>query len=191
LITNIGLCLDSITLSDINITPKLKRYKAIEGNIEEVVCNLDQKFDLIVFNQVLEHLSNPDLFIKNCYSLLNTGGILYLETPNINGYDAKLTLNNGCWGGFHAPRHFTIFSALSASNLLKSNRFYVVASGYLLSPFLMNETIKNIFDSKGWIRYKKYLTLSNPIILGIYLMLDILALVLKVPTGNMFFIARK
>ena len=38
--------------------------------------------DLVICSNVLEHLSNPDRFLKNCRSILNPGGHLYLSWTN-------------------------------------------------------------------------------------------------------------
>jgi SAM-dependent methyltransferase len=39
-------------------------------------------FDCIILTEVLEHVQNPDLLIKNCYNLLKNDGILIISTPN-------------------------------------------------------------------------------------------------------------
>lgn len=40
------------------------------------------KFDFIVCMEVLEHLRNPEIAIKNCYEALNLNGIFLASTPN-------------------------------------------------------------------------------------------------------------
>lgn len=42
----------------------------------------DKKYDLIVINQVLEHVSQPILFINKIKNLLKNEGHLYIDTPN-------------------------------------------------------------------------------------------------------------
>ncbi|PIY60032.1 hypothetical protein COY95_03925 [Candidatus Woesearchaeota archaeon CG_4_10_14_0_8_um_filter_47_5] len=41
-------------------------------------------FDVIVFNNVIEHLMNPKKSLRNIFSLLKKGGLLYLTAPNLN-----------------------------------------------------------------------------------------------------------
>ena len=42
----------------------------------------DNKFDLIISLAVLEHLKNPDLFLKESMRVLKEGSLLFLSTPN-------------------------------------------------------------------------------------------------------------
>lgn len=42
----------------------------------------EETFNCIVITEVLEHIADPDLLIKNCYKLLKPGGILIISTPN-------------------------------------------------------------------------------------------------------------
>ncbi|HKI79927.1 MAG TPA: class I SAM-dependent methyltransferase [Ignavibacteriaceae bacterium] len=42
----------------------------------------DDSFDLIILQDVIEHLQNPELIISVLYNLLKKDGILYLSTPN-------------------------------------------------------------------------------------------------------------
>lgn len=54
------------------------------GNAEGKQPFQDNYFDFIVMNDVLEHLNNPQKALQNAYSMLKKGGILYLNTPNLN-----------------------------------------------------------------------------------------------------------
>lgn len=53
---------------------------------------LNQKFDLIFFSEVIEHLKNDGAALKECYSLLRDNGILILSTPSKNAPLYKLGL---------------------------------------------------------------------------------------------------
>jgi SAM-dependent methyltransferase len=44
-------------------------------------CPLDDKFDVILCFEVLEHLFNPLLFLESVRELLNDDGVIYLSTP--------------------------------------------------------------------------------------------------------------
>lgn len=42
-------------------------------------------FDLVHANQVIEHLYETDLFIKEIYRILKKGGYAIISTPNLAG----------------------------------------------------------------------------------------------------------
>jgi len=44
-------------------------------------CALDEKYDVILCFEVLEHLFNPLLFLESLKELLNENGVIYLSTP--------------------------------------------------------------------------------------------------------------
>ncbi len=47
-------------------------------------------FDIVICNDVLEHLENPRAALKNIRCVLKTDGILYLNTPNLNWLRKKV-----------------------------------------------------------------------------------------------------
>jgi len=59
----------------------------IEKNINTIPLpiedyNTDRIFDVIVSFEVIEHLSDPELFLRKCNSLLAEGGLCICTTPN-------------------------------------------------------------------------------------------------------------
>ena len=46
--------------------------------------NIKNKFDIILNMEVVEHVSNVNLFIKNCSSLIEKDGIMFVATINRN-----------------------------------------------------------------------------------------------------------
>ncbi|HPD13476.1 MAG TPA: class I SAM-dependent methyltransferase [Planctomycetota bacterium] len=57
-----------------------KGYSILHGDAEMVT--LGEEFDCIVAGEVIEHLSNPGLFLRNMKRHLVPGGALILTTPN-------------------------------------------------------------------------------------------------------------
>ena len=43
---------------------------------------LEETYDLIIMNQVLEHVSKPIEFLNRIFSLITTKGLLYIDVPN-------------------------------------------------------------------------------------------------------------
>ena len=59
-------------------------YNVVCGNIEdnELADMLGRDHDVIVAGELIEHLSNPGLFLENSYEMLKQGGQLIITTPN-------------------------------------------------------------------------------------------------------------
>lgn len=85
------------------------------------VIDSEEKFDFITLSHVIEHVYNPGELIRTCYSLLNDGGTLWLETPNIESAGYMLYKSN--WRGLEPPRHIMIFNQRSLSEMLLRSGF--------------------------------------------------------------------
>lgn len=46
--------------------------------------SFNRKFDVIVAGEIIEHLQNPDAFLKSAYNCLRKEGRLIITTPNAN-----------------------------------------------------------------------------------------------------------
>ena len=74
--------------------------------------------------ELLEHLHDPDSFIKNCRGVLGEGGILILTTLNWNGFDLQVLQEKS--NSIHPPHHINIFTTDSLQILLKRHGFEVL-----------------------------------------------------------------
>ena len=57
------------------------------------VCTLDvadNSVDVIVSLQVIEHLYEPEIFIKEVYRVLKPGGVFMFTTPNLQGLGRRI-----------------------------------------------------------------------------------------------------
>ncbi|BDC17389.1 methyltransferase domain-containing protein [Acidianus sp. HS-5] len=52
----------------------------------------DSSIDVIIFEEVIEHLYNSDLVMSEIKRLLKKGGIIVLSTPNLASWINRLTL---------------------------------------------------------------------------------------------------
>lgn len=57
--------------------------KAEYGNIDELNVPFQEKFDYIIFGDVLEHLRHPEEVIKMCRDMLNENGYIIASIPNV------------------------------------------------------------------------------------------------------------
>ncbi len=51
--------------------------------VKEISEFPDESFDVVVSNQVIEHVHNPGNYLKECNRVLRKGGIFLIATPNI------------------------------------------------------------------------------------------------------------
>ena len=98
-------------------TARLKGLDVIHGGIKAV--NKDEKYDYITLSHVIEHVYNPAEFLQSCIELLNKGGVLWLETPNIESIGYSVYKSN--WRGLEPPRHLIIFNSKVLINLLRKS----------------------------------------------------------------------
>lgn len=67
-------------------------YRSVEGSIEPL---LNQRFDLILLLDVLEHLAEPEIFFRRVAGLLAPGGTVLISVPNIAHWSLRLMLLAG------------------------------------------------------------------------------------------------
>ena len=92
-----------------------------QGGIEAFADERDH-FDAITLSHVIEHLHHPVEVVRAAYRLLKPGGILYIDTPNIQSHGLERFGTN--WRGLESPRHLVLFSCDGLANLLTQSGFY-------------------------------------------------------------------
>lgn len=78
------------------------------------------KFDLITFFEVLEHIDNPSEFLEQVKSLLKPGGYIGLSTPNRERSPNLKEL----WD--YPPHHLTRWNKEALKKFLESNGFGII-----------------------------------------------------------------
>ena len=169
-----------LALSDATKTRcKNQGIRLIKSSVETI--SLPKKtYDIIIMNQVIEHLWEPALVLKKLHRLLKKGGHLSIETPNLDGYDRKIF--SDYWGGYYYPRHLNLFSGSSLTRLLDQTGYRVIMQKKLVAP------INWIFSFHAWFKSDSF-TDSNPVCLACFSLLDFLAIRLGLTTSNQKIIA--
>jgi 2-polyprenyl-3-methyl-5-hydroxy-6-metoxy-1,4-benzoquinol methylase len=80
------------------------------GDISDIP-DKNLKFDYITASQVIEHIPNPQAFIKKLLSQLKQNGKLILSFPNINSLGRVIWREK--WLNWHIPYHQNFFSQKS------------------------------------------------------------------------------
>lgn len=75
--------------------------------------------DLATMFHVIEHVDAPDRVLGHIAEWLSPGGVLAIETPNLESMDARL-FRDRYWGGYHIPRHWHLFTPPTLERLLRS-----------------------------------------------------------------------
>lgn len=82
----------------------------VRGRIEETSAL--GEFDLILMLNLIEHVEDPVKVLAKAGSLLKASGKILIKTPNFDSLDARW-FRHRAWGGYHCPRHWTLFTARS------------------------------------------------------------------------------
>ena len=119
-----------------------KGLNVIEGYFPDAL-NPTEKFDAIVFNDVLEHIADPEAALKACLSIFKKDGVLVLNLPTSAGLFyrmAKIGKQLGLGGAFERmwqkdfpSPHLHYFSAPNLKLLLQRCGFNVKSCASLPS----------------------------------------------------------
>jgi SAM-dependent methyltransferase len=104
------------------------RVAATASGIPTFVGDLDalreSRFNLVIFFQVLEHLSDPLEALKKGADLLQPGGVMVVAVPNAASWQARTF--GRFWFHLDVPRHLQHFSPDSLSHAFKKVELRVV-----------------------------------------------------------------
>lgn len=95
-------------------------FEVRHGSIE-LFDGLSSLFDAITLSHVIEHVHEPRTMIQAAFRLLKPGGVLYVETPNIESRGALIF--GKAWRGLETPRHLVVFSPTGLTRLLHETGF--------------------------------------------------------------------
>ena len=101
----------------------------------------DVRFDVICFWDTIEHLAAPEAYIEKAAGLLNSEGMIFLTTGDIDSFNARL--RGGNWRQIHPPSHLHYFSRDTVTVLL--NRLGFEVTGIESTPYY--HTAYNILAS--------------------------------------------
>lgn len=116
------------------------------------------KSDILICGDVIEHSTDPSIFLRNCDEILNIGGIVVFSVPNVRNF--RLILNVIIGGDF--PRHnsglfdrthFSWFTRKSFEKLVSET-----VSWFKLSHQYKGRAIPKIYNSG---RFLEFLALQN------------------------------
>ncbi len=80
-------------------------------------------YDVITLLDVIEHVHNPDLYLKRCYQLLAPGGVIFISTPNFDSIISRVMRRR--WF-YILSIHVFYFTTKTLSALLRKSGFVSV-----------------------------------------------------------------
>ena len=113
-----------IDISDYAISQAKKRLpNAIlkVGNVEDELPFQEDFFDIVICNDVIEHLENPSIVLKQIQRVLKTNGILYINTPNFNWIRKKVFAYAD-----KKEHHISLFPYKALFDLLRKASFDII-----------------------------------------------------------------
>jgi len=133
-------------------------------------------FDFIFFFQTFDHIPKPDLFLKECYQLLNTNSYILSFNHNIDSFSSKILKEKS---PIIDIEHTFLYSPKTIKAIFEKNKFIVQK---ISSPYNVL-SLKHLF----WLlpfpqSLKKKILSSNS---------DILNKKIKIQLGNLCLIAKK
>lgn len=112
--------------------------------------------DLITIFHVIEHVADPVGVVTRLASWLKPGGVLAIETPNLDSIDHALFART-YWGGYHFPRHWHLFRAETLGRLLRDAGLVVERLQYQTGhSFWMYSVHHWLKYARGWPRLARW-----------------------------------
>ena len=105
-------------------------HRVFRGDICDI--QLPCTFHLVLSNDVVEHVPNPVEHVRRLCDILVPGGLLQIQTPNIETWEWHVFRKT--WGGYHFPRHWTFFDRPKLENLLQSNGMQIQQTEFFPGP---------------------------------------------------------
>lgn len=162
--------------------------QVVQGNYENVDLG-ENRYDLIILNQVIEHFSEPQKVVEKIARELKPGGYANIETPCLDGWDHHL-FKNQYWGGYHFPRHLVLFSEATIRRFMASRGFETIRVRYMASPVFWVFSLHHLWENCVGPGASFWGT-RNFAALGAATLMDMIQRLVRGKTSNMQVVARK
>jgi methionine biosynthesis protein MetW len=77
---------------DNTIRAQINGIEVVNADLNQKLPIEDEEFDVVHANQVIEHLVETDLFVKEIYRILKPGGYAIISTPNLASFHNLISL---------------------------------------------------------------------------------------------------
>jgi len=117
---------------------KKKGLKVKKGTLDNSFEK--NSFDVVTYQDVIEHVTDPVGELKKVYRILKPGGIVFLVTPDVGGFWSRLL--GPLWYHYKPVEHVVYFSQKTMKQALKkagfrniktSKTYHVLSLEYILN----------------------------------------------------------
>ncbi|HOP61858.1 MAG TPA: class I SAM-dependent methyltransferase [Spirochaetota bacterium] len=118
-----------------------------------------KSFSVITMIELIEHLEDPAAAVRECFSLLKDGGLLLIQTANMEGKQARDLGKNY---EYFMPGHLSYFSKRNLAMLLEKTGFRKIKVYQPVEFGLLPKLLKSrggfnsISDYSAWLRIAAY-----------------------------------
>ncbi len=157
LMCGLDLSVESVAKANSRLTGKAG-FEGCFAQLDEVLSNHKNGFDLILCTEVVEHLYDEQLakLLLDANKLLSSSGVLVITTPNNENLDAGMICNPLDGSLFHRWQHVRSWSKDSLSTVLINAGFKIVQSIETNTLWNNAGVLKNLYRR---FRYKEKTTL--------------------------------
>lgn len=134
---------------------KKKKLKIFQGTLEESKLPKDLRFDVVMMQDVIEHVRDPLAELRRIKKVLKPGGVVFLVTPDIGGL--WHTILRSSWYHYKQGEHIMYFSNKSLSKALEllgysgvecHKTYHVMSLGYIANRLkFYNPRIFDLFGT--------------------------------------------
>jgi 2-polyprenyl-3-methyl-5-hydroxy-6-metoxy-1,4-benzoquinol methylase len=122
-------------------------HRVVSARIEDAELP-EASFDLACSFHVVEHVEDPAAFLAAIRASLRPDGYALIDTPNVDTFDFRL-FSRGHWGGYHFPRHWTLYDAKTFAALADKTGFAIESITYMPSAIFWVWTMHSLLATRS------------------------------------------